>query len=228
LNQPSVIVSNPLAIGSDRLAQLAAFQRSSPTMARGDNLLYGGDFEDLGQMTQLGWQHLRHEINGVNSRAELSTVEPRHGSSCLLLQNTQVPGGNVSHPGEISVWIKSPVVPIADPTWLEITGWVRVEGASANAEDGLQIVDSLGGPDLAIVVGGTPGWQRFQMIRAAAESTELHLSFALAGIGTARVDAVMIRPLKPGVNSQPPVAGGAPQLRAVPVTTGPMLVAPQQ
>jgi hypothetical protein len=92
----------------------------------------------------------------------------------------------------------------------------------------LQIVDSIGGPDLALSVRSTSGWQRFQMIRAAEEPTEVRLTFALAGIGAAHIDAVMLRPLKPPAQQPAPVASGAASLNARPVSTGPLLVVPQQ
>jgi hypothetical protein len=223
-----VLTSNPLALGGERLPEFVSFERSSMAMVRGDNLMYGGDFEDVGQMRQLGWKHFRNVVAGVESKVELSTVEPRHGSSCLLLQNVAATGNTAPKAVDAPVWIQSPPIPIADPGWVEITGWVRVDGSITGSPEGLQIVDSLGGPDLALSVRSTSGWQRFQMVRAATESTELRLTFALAGIGAARIDAVMLRPLKPPTQQATPVASGATPLNVRPVTSGPLLVVPQQ
>ncbi len=225
--QSPILVSNPLAVGGERLPEFVSLQRSSSAFARGDNLVYGGDFEDLGQMTQLGWKHFRNEVAGAQSRAELSTAEPRHGNSCLLLQNVATSGTTAASVTDAPVWIQSPPIPIADAGWIEITGWVRIDQAITGSPNGLQIVDSIGGPDLAISVRSTPGWQRFQMIRAVTEPTEVRLTFALAGIGAARIDAVMLRPLQQPTPPATPIVG-APPLNVRPVgSTGPLLVVPQ-
>jgi hypothetical protein len=223
--QSAILTSNPLALDFSRLADVVALQRSLPAAARGENLLYGGDFEDVGQMTQLGWKHFRNEFDGVESRAELSTAEPRHGNSCLQLQNFAPESTDETQHSETAVWIQSPPIPV-DAGWLEITGWLRVDGPIDASCDGLQIADSLGGADLALAVRSTSGWQRFQMIRATGEPAEVRLTFALRGAGAARIDAVMLRPLKPTTQSPPPLTG-APQLNVRPVASGPLLLAPQ-
>jgi hypothetical protein len=133
--QSPVLVSNPLAVGSERLPDFVTFERSSMAMVRGDNLVYGGDFEDLGQMTHIGWKHMRSEVAGVDSRAEISTVEPRHGSSCLLLQNAATSDTAPPEVADAPVWIQSPPIPITDAGWIEITGWVRVDQPITGSPD---------------------------------------------------------------------------------------------
>ena len=84
-----------------------------------------------------------------------------------------------------------------DPNQIvEISGWVRVDRPFAGGE-GLEIVDSLGGPGLSLVVGQTFSWKPFRMIRSSAEASKFRITFALAGLGSAKMDAVMVRLLEP-------------------------------
>ncbi|MCI0331761.1 MAG: hypothetical protein L0228_00880 [Planctomycetes bacterium] len=226
---PSQLVSNPLALSHERLVEFAAFERTQTALRRGENLLYGGDFEDLGQLTPLGWRHFRESNSGVESNAELSATEPRHGSYCLALHAAAATGDAQPHVEGTPVWIESPPVAVTAGQLVEIGGWVRVEASPDSSGDGLQIVDSLGGPDLALVVRQTNGWERFTIIRAAPESTEMRLAFALTGLGSARLDAVMVLPLEQAPAQRLPIlapAGNAPP--ATPsAAAGPLFVAPQ-
>jgi hypothetical protein len=113
---------------------------------------------------------------------------------------------------------------------LEITGWVRIDEPIVGSERGLHIIDSLGGPQLALTIRETPGWQPFQMIRAVPESTELQLTIALTGTGTARLDAVMVRALEmPSPRRLPPADpfdDNSPETAATD-NSGPLFIAPQ-
>jgi hypothetical protein len=116
------------------------------------------------------------------------------------------------------VWIVSPPVPLDEHKVVEITGWVRADRAFSSPGSGLVIMDTIGGPELSLVVGETSGWQSFRMIRAVPRATELRLTFALTGIGTAKVDGVMVRTLEqptarrlPEINGpEPPATAEAP------------------
>ncbi len=226
---PSELATNPLALSRERLVEFAGFQQTQAALRRGDNLLYGGDFEDLGQMTQLGWQHFREVNSRVESNAELSATEPRHGRYCLALHAAAATGDAQPDVDGTPVWIQSPPVAVSAGQILEIAGWVRVDASPGQIGDGLQIVDSLGGPDLALAIQRTNGWERFTIVRAAPESTAMRLAFALTGLGSARLDAVMVRPLEQAPDRRLPIlapAGSAPP--ATPsAAAGPLFVAPQ-
>jgi hypothetical protein len=221
----AVRLSNPLALDESRLADFAAFERAYPSFRTGDNLLYGGDFEDLGQMTQYGWRHVQSDTRSVESQAELSASEPRHGQYCLMLQAFATPGSQANVDG-VPVWVESPPVPIREEQVLEISGWVRVDVKSDDGE-GLNIVDSLGGPQLALAIGQTNGWERFRIIRAAADSSELRLTFALSGLGTAQLDALMVRTLEQPPSRRLPIlvpATNAPAAEGPPTATAPFVM----
>lgn len=212
----SSLVSNPLSLSDERLAEFAAFERAYPGFKAGDNLLYGGDFEDLGALTQFGWRNYQRADAAVGSAAELSTMEPRHGSYCLMLK-AGASSDTPSTAGEVSVWVEAPPIPVTAGQVLEIIGWTRVDGAATSESAELTIADSLGGEELAISTGVTNGWEQFRLTRAVPESTELRLTFALAGSGMARIDAVMARPVEQPATRRLPVLAPA---------TGPMLKLP--
>ncbi|MEX0612617.1 MAG: hypothetical protein WD229_10910, partial [Pirellulales bacterium] len=159
---PRAFESNPLALSYEQLADYAAFQQSCDAFRSGDNVLYGGDFEDLGQMTQFGWRHFQNPLPGVQSLVELSATEPKHGRYCLRLQST----ATATNPDLVvderaTVWVVSPPVPVVDGQLIEISGWVRVDERIDG--QGLAIIDSLGGPELSLAIGETSDWQPFHM-----------------------------------------------------------------
>jgi hypothetical protein len=203
--------TNPLALSYDQLAAQAQFLRRINALRASDNLLFGGDFEDLGQVTGVGWQHVCHPSKGIKAHAELSTESPYHGRHCLELRvvpeaSDQVPACVADAP----LWITSPIVPVEPGQILEITGWVRVAAPITASVDGLQIIDSLGGPELALTIRESSAWRPFQMVRAATRRDDLRLTFVLTGIGTAHIDGVMVRSLEqPTARRLPPVQTNA-------------------
>jgi hypothetical protein len=204
---PAEVGTYPLALSYDLLAAQAQFLSRSHSLRAGENMLYGGDFEDVGQLTGVGWQHVSYPSAGVTANAELSANSPYHGRHCLELRAAaddprQVPTFVASPP----LWITSPNLPVEEGQILEITGWVRVAAPITGSVEGLQIIDSLGGPELALTIHETSGWRPFQMVRAATVSTDLRITFVLTGLGTAHIDGVMVRPLQqPVARRLPPV-----------------------
>ncbi len=205
--------SNPLALSYERLADGVALERSLEAARGSENMLDGGDFEDLAEMTRFGWQHFRHRQPGVECRVVLSAANTKHGGHCLELHaGAASPGGALTSTTGAPVWVVSPPMQVDKGLAIEITGWVRIDEPIVGSGESLQIVDSLGGPELSLALRETSGWQPFRMIRAAAETGELRLTFALAGQGTACVDAVMVRSLsEPIARRLPPTT--SPQSR---------------
>jgi hypothetical protein len=196
--------SNALFVSADRLAEFAAFERSLTALHPEANRLAAGDFENLGEMTRVGWQHVVHAAAGATTHAALSADRPRSGTYSLEMQAAQ--DSIAQHPLRMDpfVWIVSPPVPLNESQIVEVTGWVRVDKAFEKPGSGLVIMDTIGGPELSLVVGATSGWQSFRLIRAAPKATELRLTFALTGIGTANVDGVVVRTLEQPVPQRLP------------------------
>jgi hypothetical protein len=204
---PTNLDSNPLAVSDETVAECADLQDSIESLSGGDNLLNGGDFEDLARMTASGWQHENQEMPGIAAGAELSTAEPQQGRYCLELRATAADAASIAI-SNAPLLIISPPMPVSEGQTIEIRGWVRVDGPIAG--DALRILDSLGGPELSLAIRETSGWQPFRMIRGVPKSTELRVTFALAGIGSAKIDGVMVRPLQ------------QPSPRRLPAATAPL------
>jgi hypothetical protein len=199
--------SIPLRAEAGSLVRQAEFEKSLPTLRGSENQLDGGDFEDLEQLRRLGWQHVEDPLGGIQTKVQLSGRGPQEGRYCLELSAEGAAAA--SSPKIVArplVWITSPPVRATAGEVLEISGWVRVSPPVIGSIDGLEIVDSLGGPELALRVRSTHDWQPFRMLRSTRETTEMTVTFALAGIGAASVDGVMVRTLAaPSVKRLPTV-----------------------
>lgn len=198
---PSVVQPAPF------LARVA-FDHALAKFRTGENQLVGGDFEDLEQLRQVGWQHVEDPIPGIHTSVELSGRAPHEGRYALQL----VSRDDSANQGPLivaraPVWITSPPFRASAGEVLEISGWIRIDQRIEGNVDGLQILDSLGGRELALRVRQTDGWQPFRIIRGSKETTNVTLTFALNGLGTACVDGVMVRSL------------AAPQVKRLPSIT---------
>jgi hypothetical protein len=222
----TILESNPLDLFSDTLPEFASLHRSLGTLRPGDNLLFGGDFESLAQMTQQGWQHLEAATPSINTSAQLSATHPQQGVYCLDLSAAPAAAAKPTISADL-VSIVSPAVPVDQGKLVEISGWVRVDSPFVGG-DGLEIEDSLGGPGLSLLVSQTSGWQPFRMIRVAPEPAQLRLTFTLTGLGAAKVDAVMIRTMEQPVARRLPAVGATSTRAAANIGPGgtPGLLAP--
>ena len=196
LTQPAStpgIVSSPLAGSFPRLLDQWKLDWALAALPMGDNLLQGGDCEDLAQMQSHGWTHTRYPVEGLHSAVELTADTAQQGTRALRLLASQTSGSPNSHPSDsATVWIASPEVAIAAGQTIEIAGWARVP---PRFDCHLTITDSLGGQELALNINEAPEWQPFRMIRTVAEGRSVQVQFALYGCGEARIDGVMIRPV---------------------------------
>jgi hypothetical protein len=200
--------SHALAENHHLLGEYARYLRTSESLRPGENLLFGGDFENLDELTQFGWQHLFDPAAADEVRVELSADRPYHGRYCLrLAQYGAPPRAAAGMPARMR--IVSPAVPVAAGQLLEISGWVRVSGRENDGRPVLRIEESLGGPEMHLPVVPTSGWEPFQMIRAATQ-TDVRIALSLVEPGIAEVDAVMIRPLQLPTARRlpPPIDGG--------------------
>jgi hypothetical protein len=224
---PAGLASNALALSHERLPELAALDKSFEGLRSSENLLPAGDFENLNEMTQYGWQHVVSQRASAATHVQLATDEPRHGSYSLELAAMAPPGAAPDSVTDPLVWIVSPGIPLDAGKLVEISGWVRVDQPFAAGAGGLAIVDTLGGPELSLVVRETSGWQSFRMIRAAPSAAELRLTFALNAYGSAKVDAVMVRTLDEPIARRLPSVGGESSATSTAEAVGPVIAIPQ-
>jgi hypothetical protein len=152
------------------------------------------DFENLAGLLQSGWRHQQLPVLGVTSAVRLCPDFPHQGSYCLELEaNAAQPGTPITVVPNAPVWIQSPPLDIRAGELIEITGYARVEQELIGTVDGLEIVDSLGGPGMTTRIRLAPNWQQFRILRGVPTDGRLVVSIALTGLGRAQVDDLVVR-----------------------------------
>jgi hypothetical protein len=161
------------------------------------NLLVGGDCEQLDAMVAAGWRHFQHSQENVRASVELSQTAPAAGRSSLRLVAEAVDPKRLPEIVESPpVWVVSAAPRVRQGTWLRIAGRLRISEPIVGSVDGLTIIDSIGGPPLALRIGQAPQWQEFEMFRIAVDGAPVQVTFALTGLGEAWIDSVAIEPLE--------------------------------
>ncbi|MFM8415719.1 MAG: hypothetical protein ACKOCX_13480, partial [Planctomycetota bacterium] len=237
------MVASPLACSDATLAEAWQFVVAKAQTTPGAELLAGGDMEALEPLAQGGWRHFARPQGDVRTAVEVSRSRPAAGRGCLRLVAT--PADAEATPVVLEtppVWITTP--PLAAPAGklIEISARVMVPEPITGSVDGLLIFDSLGGPALAERVGPTRDWRRLvlhRIVPADAAGEPLVVTFALSGLGEARLDDVSVRTLErvaPGTpatlvsTSAPPNAPSAafpsPADLLAPQPTPPVAAAP--
>ncbi len=169
-------------------------------MRPGRNLLPGGDFENIQFMVRDGWRHFQHVTPGIQTTADL-VPEAAH-SGRLGLRLTARADDPQHAPKAIEMpplWVTSPAVPVAAGQIVWIHGWVNIPTAIAGSVDGLLVVESLTGEEMALRLDKTAGWQEFSMLRIVPQSGPLALTLAMTGLGEVRLDDLTIEVLESGI-----------------------------
>ncbi len=78
-----------------------------------------------------------------------------------------------------------------------VHGWALLRQPITASIDGLLIIDSLGGDALAERLKPSQTWQEFTVIRSAPTAGPVTVTFALTGLGEARLDDVSVARLSP-------------------------------
>ena len=189
---------SPLIFSASTLADQRKLSARLASLPRTASLLAGGDFEDLALLISLGWRHQQLSCDGISSAVRLSPVSPFQGNNCLELEvrptNPQQPIAVIP---TAPVWITSAPMSVRQGSLVEISGWVRVSEPLSGSVDGLQIIDSVGGPDMALRITTAPSWQPFHILRGATADTNFTVSIALSGLGKAQVDGLTVQIIEP-------------------------------
>ncbi len=93
------------------------------------------------------------------------------------------------------LWVTSPAVPVAAGQIVRIHGWVNVPTAIIGSVDGLLVVESLTGEEMALRLDKTKGWREFTMLRIVPQSGPLTLTLSMTGLGEVRLDDLTIEVL---------------------------------
>ena len=171
-----------------RIANQLASQSWNP------NALAGGDFEDLEHMTRNGWENRRVNVDGLQTKVELARDARVDGTYGLKMSVLGQP-----HNGLIDstpLWIASGRIPVNSGQLVRIHGWVKIDTAISNSDDGLIISDSIGGKELAERIPMTDGWQEFALYRASKNNSNISVKFELTGVGEVMLDEVTIRTIQ--------------------------------
>lgn len=171
------------------------------------NLVPGGEFENLDMTVQAGWRHFQHPQEALQSDADLAAAArtpaaSQPGQSSTPQASSQFALRLRAHATTVDaaaavtdsppLWVVSPAVPVRAGDVVRISGWVNVPEDVAGGKERFLIFDSLGGENLAERFGKTAGWQRFTYHRMAPLDGEITLTAALGGAGSALLDDVTI------------------------------------
>jgi hypothetical protein len=181
--------------------------------------LASGDFEDKDSMVKDGWQHMRVDVEGVLSTAELYPESPpdSQGDYCLRLvssvEDPKRPPALISHK---TVQVSTPPVEVKTGEIVYVTGWVRVRFPSAERLDHAVIFDSIQNSTGELRFDGNPNWHRFELLRLADRNEPFQVHFALEGLGEMQIDDVQVVTLQPRSPADPdttPPQPGEPSFR---------------
>lgn len=186
-------VASPCCTSFESLPLHVALSERVRTSAWSYNLLAAGDFENLPQMQQAGWQQDLADVPHIQASAELSLADPRAGRSSLRLQAQ--PADPKSPPSVVEISplrIESAPVPVRAGQLVRIRGWVKVPQPLAGSRDGLLIYDNQAGLPLAHREQHAPEWREFGLYRAVTQPGPLIVTFELTGLGEVWLDDVTV------------------------------------
>ena len=162
-------------------------------MSWNPNALPAGDFENLQQMLDSGWTNRREDLAGIETLVTLEKSTKFDGSYGLKLMARNASANHVIPATPVRV--ESAKVAVKAGQLVRIHGYIQVPEPIVGHGEGLLIVDSLGGIDLASRIRETDGWQEFTLYRAAERASHVTVAFQLSGFGVAFIDEVTIRTL---------------------------------
>ena len=211
------IVASPLATSDATLGEHWRFIEALGGVAAGESLIPGGSMDRIEDLAGSGWRHFALPQSDLRTAVEISRSETASGGGSLRMRAEAVDPASAPDVVETPpVWITTPPIQPPAGKLLEIEARVWVPQPVKGSVDGLLVFDSLGGPALAERVGQTPGWRRLVLYRIVpqdAAGDPFTVTFALTGLGEARVDEVAVRVLdrSGGVNGT--VVSTSPQAR---------------
>jgi hypothetical protein len=188
------LVSAPLLSHFTAVPQHLRFTSNLAGAEWQPNTLPAGDFEHLPQLSQSGWTNRRDDADGLGSKVELSKQGAVDGDYGISLEVRSTDSGIVV-PQAPALWIQTPPVVVRSGQLIRIHGYANVQ-REITGHEGLLITDSVGGPDLAIRIPRTAGWQEFTIFRIAAKSGPVNVTFTMHGMGQAFLDEITIQLLE--------------------------------
>lgn len=194
------MVASPLSTSDATLAEHWRFIEALGSTMPAAELLAGGDMERIDNLGSAGWRHFALTQETLQTTVDIDRTQPATGTGCLSLRAEPTTAAEAPVVVETPpVWVTTPAVRAPAGKLLEIQARVWVPKPIRGSVDGLLVFDSLGGPALAERVGVTPSWRRlvlYRIVPDTAADEPLTVTFALTGMGEARIDDVSIRVLE--------------------------------
>jgi hypothetical protein len=194
------MVASPLSTSDATLAEHWRFIDALAGTAPTTELLAGGGMDRIEDLAAAGWRHFALEQQALRTAVEIDRSQPAVGSGSLVMKAEPTSATDAPVVVETPpVWLTTPAVRVPAGRLLEIQARVWVPRPIKGSVDGLLVFDSLGGPALAERVGMTSAWRRlvlYRIVPADAVDEPLTVTFALTGMGEARIDDVSVRVLE--------------------------------
>jgi hypothetical protein len=195
-----------------------------------ENRLPRGDMEFLETLAQTGWRHGQSPQTGQSAitRCTLDVVRPEDsetGNSLRMAVAAATPDAKPSNAAMLEtppLWVTTPRVPVRTGEWICFRGRIKIDKPITGSVDGVMMIDSLGGEELAERIGVTRGWEEFVLYRIATSDEPVTLTIALTGYGEVLLDDLTIRAL--GRVAAAPTPMPAPQNQ--PYAVAPTNIAP--
>ncbi|NCA10672.1 hypothetical protein EBR56_02500 [bacterium] len=209
------IVASPLATSDATLGEHWRFIEALGGVAAGESLIPTGGMERIDELAGSGWRHFALPQADLRTAVEISRSDPAGGGGSLRMRAEAVNPASAPDVVETPpVWITTPPIQPPAGKLLEIEARVWVPQPVKGSVDGLLVFDSLGGPALAERVGQTPAWRRLVLYRIVPQEDAgepFTVTFALTGLGEARIDEVAVRVLDRASNASGAFVSTAPQ-----------------
>ena len=209
------MVASPLSTSDATLAEHWRFIDALAATAPAAELLAGGGMDRIEDLAEAGWRHFALEQQSLRTAVEIDRSQPAVGSGSLTMKAEPTSVNETPVVVETPpVWVTSPAIRVPAGRLLEIQARVWVPRPIKGSVDGLLVFDSLGGPALAERVGMTSAWRRlvlYRIVPADAADEPLTVTFALTGMGEARIDDVSVRVLERSAGGIPAAVVSVPQ-----------------
>ncbi|GEM_PF-2933155 len=197
-------VAHPLAVSFSTAAWCRESLSRLATGSWSEELLPGGDCEDLGLMLQLGWRHFQNPHEPAAVLAALSPEAAHSGRFGLEIRVEPRPGEREYGVLEsIPAWVLTPSVPVEAGDWVCVQVWVNIPEPLRSSVDGFIVAESLGGMPLAARWTKSDGWQLIRLYRVVPPNRRLEIALGVAGYGRVMLDEISVRRLSsaafPGV-----------------------------
>jgi hypothetical protein len=196
------MVAGPLSTSDATLVEHWRFVEALSSTSPREELLVGGGMERIEELSGSGWRHFALKQAVLRTGVEISRSQPSSGRGCLVMRAEAIdPAAAPAVVETPPVWITTPPLSVPSGKLVQIEARVWVPKPVKASVDGLLVFDSLGGPALAERVGPSAQWRRlvlYRIVPTDLDGEPFTVTFALTGLGEARIDDVSVRVLDRG------------------------------